>query len=272
MTPNELLALLGRAWSRLLLYPGGLAAFGAIWLIARALRRPAWFALDIKTARSAVLLASRIAPIVLPWLGIALLPLPGAVRIGYVTDVLVVLALLDAPLLLALHGDLRANGNPDVRRLAATLNGYPTLLLGFLLLALSTGSLQLEGLSRVPTQMNLLAVLHWMGAAALVAALPAVLVIGPFAPRPTDDVLTLGLRLRGIGFVALVSLPWLAFGEGHVWLPLPPVLIGLFLWLCSFIQGRRLSQLWARGYYALDWLLLLALLVGTFDTLRQRLT
>jgi len=35
LTANELLALLGRAWPRLLIYPGGLAAFTLIWLIAR---------------------------------------------------------------------------------------------------------------------------------------------------------------------------------------------------------------------------------------------
>ena len=33
VTANELLALLGRAWSRLLIFPGGLTAFGLIWLI-----------------------------------------------------------------------------------------------------------------------------------------------------------------------------------------------------------------------------------------------
>src|SRR5690349_11985740 len=34
VTASELLALLGRAWSRLLIYPGGLAAFAAARLIA----------------------------------------------------------------------------------------------------------------------------------------------------------------------------------------------------------------------------------------------
>ena len=34
MTANELLSLLGRAWSRLLIYPGGLTAFGIIWLFS----------------------------------------------------------------------------------------------------------------------------------------------------------------------------------------------------------------------------------------------
>ena len=33
MTANELAVMLGRAWSRLLIYPGGMAAFGIIWLI-----------------------------------------------------------------------------------------------------------------------------------------------------------------------------------------------------------------------------------------------
>ena len=36
LTASELLVLVGRAWSRLLLYPGGLAAFGLAWLIAIA--------------------------------------------------------------------------------------------------------------------------------------------------------------------------------------------------------------------------------------------
>src|SRR5918994_58468 len=34
VTANELLVLLGRAWSRLLIYPGGLAAFGLVWVIS----------------------------------------------------------------------------------------------------------------------------------------------------------------------------------------------------------------------------------------------
>ena len=41
MTPSELLALLGQAWSRLLLYPGGLAAIGFMWLLALAERHEA---------------------------------------------------------------------------------------------------------------------------------------------------------------------------------------------------------------------------------------
>jgi hypothetical protein len=39
VTANELLVLLGRAWSRLLIYPGGLAAFGVIWLIGTLQKR-----------------------------------------------------------------------------------------------------------------------------------------------------------------------------------------------------------------------------------------
>src|SRR5262245_31385493 len=35
LTANELLALLGRAWPRLLIYPGGLAAFALVWLLVR---------------------------------------------------------------------------------------------------------------------------------------------------------------------------------------------------------------------------------------------
>ena len=35
LTANELLSLLGRAWPRLLIYPGGLAAFALVWLIGR---------------------------------------------------------------------------------------------------------------------------------------------------------------------------------------------------------------------------------------------
>ncbi len=35
MNANELLTLLGLAWSRLVIYPGGLALIGLIWLITR---------------------------------------------------------------------------------------------------------------------------------------------------------------------------------------------------------------------------------------------
>src|SRR3954449_5373591 len=76
VTANELLALLGRAWSRLLIYPGGLSAFGLIWLISmlqhRSIGAPECH-LGFRSESSRLLVLGSIVP---PWLALALLPLP----------------------------------------------------------------------------------------------------------------------------------------------------------------------------------------------------
>ena len=109
MTANELLALLGRAWSRLLIYPGGLAAFGLVWLISTLQNRVSSPSAPHPPFPSPVagsgeppqrrgegsLLA--LSSVVLPWLALALLPLPLAVTLPRQIDIVVALALLEWP-------------------------------------------------------------------------------------------------------------------------------------------------------------------------------
>ncbi len=278
MTASELLALLGRAWFQLLIYPGGLAAL-ALALLAGALghRERALFP-PLSSPAAAV------AAVAAPWLALALLPLPGAARPSRPLDAVGLLALLELPLLLSVAAGLRADDDGwrhgALRRLAGALNGYPTLLLALLLLGASNGTLMPDRLASAPADLPA-AALHWLGAAALLAALPPLLAIGPFAAdggeqaagRPlaaqiadlADRPLETGMRLRAIGLAALAALPWCAaLGQAAAWaapLALPP--IALLLWACSRMRPGGTG--WARAYLALDAALLIALLARSFE-------
>lgn len=281
MTANELLSLLGRAWWPLLVYPGGLSAFVLVGLLSFGKK----FLGDSPTdpfseaqrhARAGGASASAVA---VPWLALALMPLPRAASISRPLDAMVLLALLEWPLVLAVAADARATDTARwqqaARRLTAVLNGYPSLLLALLALAWSGGSLQLGALARPPADLAPLAtvVLHWFGAATLVLALPPVLGLGPFAAgSPRDPALQIGLRLRLLGLVALAALPWFPLLGTRAWLlPLPPLVIGMLLWLwhrCARGAARR----WAVAYNVLAAVQLLALLALALDALRLRIT
>ena len=125
MTLNELLALLGRAWSRLLIYPGGITAFAALWLIALLQsREPSVESYQRRARAGSWSLA--LGALVPPWLGLALLPLPPAATLSRQTDLIVALALLEWPLVLAIARELRSDDSAQraagVRRLAAALS------------------------------------------------------------------------------------------------------------------------------------------------------
>jgi hypothetical protein len=186
VTPTELLALLGRAWSRLLLFPGGLFAFAILWLLAQARRRA--HAQGATNPTFTYRRAGWLGALIAPWLGLALLPLPPAPVLSRQTDLVVVLALLEVPLLVALgrelhaaDAELRAVGR---RRMAAALNAYPPLILAALALAQAAGSLEPATMARLPAASAPPAALalHWLGATAWVLALAPALGLGPFAP------------------------------------------------------------------------------------------
>jgi hypothetical protein len=321
LTANELLALLGRAWPRLLIYPGGLAAFALVWLIARAQnkeqrtiqpttpsaglragddRRPTADASSkTQTDSQFSILHSQffilnswldLSAIVLPWLGLALLPLPHAAAIGRQTDLIAGLALLEWPLLLTLAAELRGCGSEASRRvrsrLAATLNGYPPLILATLVLVSAAGSFDLAALARAPEGATpaRAALLHWLGATAWLLALPPALGIGAFAtPRPIAYALRIGLGLRALGLVTIAALPWFALvatSDEHApvtadarWLllPLPPLAIAGLLWGFARLTAGRSARRWARAYLAFDAALLLVLLWAAYTALRARL-
>jgi hypothetical protein len=165
----------------LLLYPGGLTAFATIWMIStlqnREPRTENREPVHHRGSQFAVL-----GSVALPWLGLALLPLPLAVGLPRQVDIVVTLALLEWPQVLAIRRALRAG---DMRRLAAALNSYPPLILATLALAQSAGSLDIVALARSPGELisGSASVLHWIGAVALALALPPALGIGPFGDR-----------------------------------------------------------------------------------------
>jgi hypothetical protein len=228
--------------------------------------------------------------IVLPWLGLALLPLPFAATIGRQTDLVAGLALLEWPLLLTLAAELRDYGaetSQNVRlRLAAALNGYPPMILATLVLVSAAGTLDLAALARAPDGATpaRAALLHWLGAAAWLLALPPVLGIGAFATRPPGArALRIGLGLRALGLAAIAALPWFALvapgdegapatlGARWLLLPLPPLVIAGLLWGFVRLTAGRSARRWARAYLALDMALLLVLLWAAYAALQDRL-
>jgi len=306
VTANELLALLGRAWSRLLIYPGGLAAFGVVWLIsmfqhrvsARPPTRPDARAGKAELPARASGRAENLlvlSSVILPWLALALLPLPLAVALPRQIDIVVALALLEWPNVLAIRQELRAGG---IRRLAAALNSYPPLILAVLALAQANSSLELAALVRDPGDSIALSTraLYWLGVITLTLTLLPALRIGPFAGygrRTTNDkafpqtpdpssiarffaagALQLGLRLRALGLVTLAALPWAgAAGDGLALLRLlgAAALIGVLLWGADRLMRGQAARRWAWAYLALDVLLLLALLAAAYLALELRL-
>ena len=302
MTVNELLALLGRAWPRLLIYPGGLVAFGLVWLLVRTKHR------DPRTSRptnderrttnddtgkiqpnsqfSILNPWLDLSAIVLPWLGLALLPLPHTAAIGRQTDLIAVLALLEWPLLLTIAAELNDGGRPPQSRLAAMLNGYPPLILASLVLISAAGSFDLAVLARAPSEEtpDRIALLHWLGAAAWLLALPLLLGVGVFASRaPAARALQIGLGLRAVGLVAIAALPWfpvvvtadenasVTADARWLLLPLPLLLIAGLLWGFARLTVGQSPRKWARAYMVLDIALLLVLLWAAYTALQARL-
>jgi hypothetical protein len=289
LTANELLALLGRAWPRLLLYPGGLFAFGVVAVLVWAQQRrsaepwwpPRWWTLYSWRDLSAL---------VVPWLGLALLPLPRAASLSRQFDLVMLLALLEWPLLLAVATELR--GSPDeraqrLRRFAAALNSYPLLIVAALLMVAAYGSLEGGVLLRTPDADTPFqtAALFWLGALGWLLVLPAALGLGAFAAgAPANPWLRLGLRLRMVGLVALAALPWIPLVAdpitGHQaeaelpWLalPLPPLVIAGLLWVWHRATLGRSPRGWAWAMLVLTLGLVGALLWAATTALQARLT
>lgn len=299
MTAGELLALLGRVWPRLLLYPGGLTAFAIVWLMHRARHRrlaprmspgaqaeqrphdandPNAVITHTATAdhespkRITIIDISAIAS---PWLGLALLPLPFGAPLNRQVDIIVLLALLEWPLALAIVEDLRRKEGA-ARRIIAALNSYPPRILATLALVQSARSFELGAFAQSPGQQatDAARALYWLGAVVWVLALLPALGLGPFgAGAPARRSISIGLQLRAIGLVAISALPWaLIVGTESRWLlPLPPLLIAGLLWGVGRASARLTAQRLAYAYLLLDAALLIALCWAAFVTLRDRL-
>ncbi len=277
MTIAELLSFLGLAWSRLLIFPGGVCLLIAVWIAEMVGQRrgrvgfppfpTSW--LTSPLAASAV---------VLPWLGVALLPLPGAVALSRPIDLIAIVALLEWPRLLAIAADLQErNRARGVQRLAAALNGYPPVVLSLALLSQGTGTLEVVGLLRIPDSSAPLqqTVWFWLGVGALILAVPPLIEVGPFALDAPDD-LRPGLRLRMLGIILIVALPGMALltrnGTDDWWrVALPPLTVWGAMWVFQRSTRHQQALRWARIYLAYDLVLLAALFVAGVLALQARL-
>lgn len=260
MSPTELLAMLGRAWSRLLLYPAGLTAFAALLVLGR-ITSPS--KLDTQKLSPIAYRLSSLLIIGLPWLGLALLPLPLAAELTRPVDVVVLLSLLEWSRMWAATEEFR---HGTVVRAAAMLNSYPALILALLLMAHAKASFEVQALLQAPAGDAALPIQlsFWAGALALLLVLPALLGIGPFSAEPArDTALQIGLGLRAVGIAGMVICPWLSLlPEDYQWLlPGPLMLYGLLLWLFHRRTRHQRALPWAWGLYGLSIVLLVGLLV-----------
>jgi hypothetical protein len=269
MTLAELLALVGRAWARLLLYPGGLSVLAVLWGLSR-------INAGHKQANPAnrIALEYSIAALALAWLGVALLPLPLVAPLGRPVDMLVLVALLEWPRLVAAHAEARQG---DTRRLAAAFNSYPLLLAATLLLAWASGSLEAGAWSNLPAAgaPERTRAAYWLGALGWLAALPALAGIGPFrADPPCQVLLRFALQVRATGFVALALLPWVAWaGALSPWLvPVPVLGLAVAIWVFDRATQRFGTRRWALGSFWLALVLLAALAVFSAGSLAERLS
>jgi len=289
MTIAELLSFLGLAWSRLLIFPGGLCAFVIVWLVGLLeQRRISPIALPGCTGAAALrgMVAATLrslpgssplaaSAVVLPWLGVALLPLPLAAPLSRPVDLVVIMALLEWPRLLAISVDLHTGERlRGMQRLAAALNGYPPLALALILTAEGTGTLESSGLLRIPEGTAVLW-WFWIGVGALILTLPPLIEAGPFALDAPDD-LRFGMRLRALGIVLIAALPGIALltrgGDNDWWrIALPPLALTGAIWLVHRSTRHHSAQRWAHVYLILDVLLALSLLAAGLLALRERL-
>lgn len=227
---GELLGALGLAWPRVLLYPGGLFALLAAWLLLAWLR-----ARGLRTG-GAEGRGGGVVALVPPLAALTLLPLAPARSFPYGLDLVLALALLEWPRLFAW---LRAPGAAiDDRTLRADVaRDYLPLLAAAGLMGAGVGGLELTRLLRWPQGIADQALLAG-GALLWTAALPRLLLAGP----PS-----LAGGLRALGLTLIAALPLV--GALATWtagvLPanlagwaLPPAAIAL-IWLAVALAARR---------------------------------
>lgn len=182
---GELLGALGLAWPRLLLYPGGLFALAASWLLEGWLRRCGLGRSASAQARGRHALVGDLVP---PLAALSLLPLAPARSFPFGLDLAVALLLLEWP-------RLRAAG-PGLTR-EALLRDYGSLVAGALLMAEGAGGLGLSGLLTWPEAWRDRGLLG-AGAALWLCGLPRLIAAGPVG---------LAGRLRTLGLLLIPTLP-----------------------------------------------------------------
>ncbi len=246
---DELLALLGRHWRLLVLYPGGLTALAGIVLLGLLLRSRALSSTVERPSPFDLLLAA------LWLLLIALLPLP---RTGwpYALDLATYLTLIELPFWLYL---LRRGLARLDRQATAMLNSYPLLALAMAALAQGAGSFVVHEINRS------IGLLHWAGVVAWAIALPPLLALGPWQTGEQPYLVTTLRRLAHIVLLVAIALPahddtsYLALaiaftttalplaalhrwwrGDGSRWDAWLPRLVAILALLIAFLSGQQL--------------------------------
>ncbi|WP_129671522.1 hypothetical protein [Candidatus Chloroploca sp. Khr17] len=263
----ELLAALGQAWPRLLLYPGGLFALGASWMLCRWL---AWVARQ-RPACAGLMTLAYLPGLLPPMIVLALMPLAPARSFPYGLDLVVALGLLEWPYL---RRGVAGLGQVDR---ALLLRMYGPLLLAGGGMAEANASLGLSNLLTVP-EAPVARALLFASTLLWLASLPQILAIPRYVEGtrsagdgPQDWPLAslaarlraLGLMLIGmlalLGFASTLSEPWLTATQAG-WL-LPP-LVGVATALLLGVQ-LRMAPWWQRFYVRLLVVLVVVLLMSS---------
>ena len=276
---NELLALLGLAWPRLLLYPGGLIALALVWLWrlgkARGTRREAIGDRGLGTREQKQKKRQQLWPFsqslfpilnsAPPLLAISLLPLPLAASLGRGIDLVVALTLLEWPLFARLSSRTSALDDHHLQRLRV---GYGLLLPALLALVQSTRSFSLDALVARSGALEVLPMLlRLAGACGWALALVPLLTLGPFREEETP---ALDDDIRAIGHIMLATLPVLPLLGDWWWLaPLAPLALGILLRAIDHFAVPH-SRLWQHVLGASTLLLWLLLAWASLDALLAR--
>lgn len=239
---NDLLALLGQAWPRLLLYPGGLCAMVVLWL---------WLALHKQQRLFGSTSAKAWLHCVPPLLVISLLPVRGAVELGQSLDLFVAICLVEWPLFVALSD--RSNQQSEAIQ-RSLLQGYSLLLPSLLLLADLNNSLLLGAQAASPPAWLWEPIIfRWIAALAWLVALFPLAGLGPFRRENEPD---LAAHSRIVAHLGLISLPLLGLLHERIWLmPLVPIGLGLALYASQkWLQSPWIWSMVIRIGQALVWL------------------
>ncbi len=233
---GELLGALGLAWSRLLIYPGGLFALVASWLLGRWLARCG----AVPTGPAApLLLPGAMLELVPPLVALSLLPLAPARTFPYGLDLPVTLVLLEWPRARMLAGSARAP--------TELVRDYGLLLVAALAMTVAVGGLELTRLLRWPMAWPAQALLV-SGAALWLLALPRLINGGP--PGLAGALRTLGLLLVAalpvLGALAAGTADNLPVGLAG-WLLPPLAIVVVALGLGTLLRMPRQAQGWIAG-------------------------
>lgn len=214
---GELLGALGLAWPRLLLYPGGIFALVAAWLLAAWLRRCACAPI---LQPEATWQPKRLIVAVAPLAVLSLLPLAPARPFPYGLDLFVALALLEWPRVwlrsnpterLAHTQEPSALAHPQPPTRSALLSAYWPLLFAAWGWAEAAGGLGLSHLLAWPEPLAR-QMLMLTSTALWLTGLPLLLHNEPHG---------LVGRLRALGLTLIACLPLVALlaAYGAAWLP-----------------------------------------------------